>query len=738
MERAACAAPKVASPIAADSLMAGPLLVVPRAAAVTREATVVRALGYYGFLATHVAPGRLLAVAARRASRVAFNRVVPPLPVARDRLLGALGCDGADMLARLLSRPRPCPVPWDRASLREALGRLAPGEVERALSRAEDAAAGRVRLAGRNFDVARDGGGTDWQLDALHGGRFAAWAPSRALPEAPGLDPKLAWALGRGEQWVALAQGAVLDARRGPAFGAALAASVHDFVAENPVGRGIHWSCTMEAALRAWNLVVALWILSGARLPADPELAVDAARLLVTSGRFVLAHLEDDTPVPNHPLAASWLGLLACAEGLPEWPESPRWRALATEGLSAAVRDQVNEDGTSFEGSLPHQRLALELFSAGALLAHGARRGVGRAYGRGLASLYASTRALLAASGELPQIGDNDAARVLALRERGPTEGGWLLPLGAALLRAPSLLARPGPGDAAEVAWLLGPRAVAWLASARPRRPARSASFPAGGFHVLRRGPFEAFMSCGPNGQRGIGGHSHNDKLSLELFVHGDLAVCDGGSPTTTGDPELRDAFRSTRAHATVVVDGLEQAVLLPDHPFVLPDAAAARLVAFEPGGPADRLVGEHRGFARAGVIHRRELLVCEAGVAVLDRLDGAGAHRVELRWPFASAGARLRDLAPAEAALLDAVARATRLRASVNASRAIEVPLGARRLLVAFAAPRDLLPDVVPSFRSPGYGQLCGATAALVAGLVRCPAALATLFVLLPAPRAG
>jgi Heparinase II/III-like protein/Heparinase II/III N-terminus len=681
---------------------------------------------YYGFLASRIPPRRLIGAAARRAARLAWNRVAPPLAPPRDRLLSVLGCDGTATLARLLARPRPCRAPWTPATLRAALAAL-PGESERAMARAEDAASGRLSILGRTLDVSRPTGGTDWQLDVVHGGRFAAWAPSRALPPAPGLDPRLAWAIGRGEQWVALAQGAALDARRRGDLAAALADSVRDFVAENPVGHGVHWTSATEAALRAWNLVLALWILAGANEPPGPDLALDAARLLVATGRFVLAHLEDDTAVPDAHLAADWLGVLACAEGLPEWPESPRWRALAVAGLATSIRDQVNEDGSSFEGSLPYQRLAVEIFSAATILSHGARRGVGRVFARRLATLFASTRALLPGSGTIPQLGDADAGRVLALRDRAPTDGAWLLPLGAALLGDAGLLAASGPGDAVEVAWLLGPAALARLAVSRAGRRPRSASFPGGGFHVLRRGPFEAFLSCGANGQRGVGRHSHNDKLSLELYVGGTLGVCDGGTPATTGDPELRDAFRSTRAHATIVVDGLEQAPLLPS---ALPDVARARLVAFEPGGPADRLVGEHRGFARAGVVHRRELLVADAGVAVVDRLAGAGIHRIELRWPFASPGAQVRPLTPPELAALERLVRASRARASLDAVHAVEVPVGARRLVVAFALPPGLTPEVAASVRSPGYGQLADGSAVLAAGKIRCPVTLTTLFV--------
>lgn len=690
-------------------------------------------LAYYGFLAARVPPHRLLATAARRAARGTWNRLAPPRPPATERLLGALACDDAVGLAGLLARPRPSRPPWTAAALRRALRGL-PGELERALARAEDAAAGRLVVYGRTLDVRRADGGTDWQRDAVHGGWFAGEAPSAALPPVPGLDPKMAWALARGEQWVALACGAVLHPRRGAELAGALAASLRDFSASNPVGHGIHWTSAMEVAIRAWNLVTALWVLSIRGAPA-PEVALEAARLLVASGRFVRAHLEDDTAIPNNHLVTDWLGLLACAEALPEWPEAPRWRALARAGLRRAMAEQVHAEGTSFEGSVAYHRFSLELFSGALLLVHGARAGLGAAYARRLHAMFRVARALLSRSGELPQLGDNDSGHVLSLRARGPTEGRYLAALGAALFRDPALLV-PGlsPGDAVEAAWLLGPAALAWLARARPAPAPRSASFSAAGWHALRRGPLEAFLSCGPNGQRGLGGHDHNDKLSLELRVDGALAIADPGTPCYGRDPALRNAFRATGAHATVVVDGLEQAPLPADRIFALPEAARARVLEVAHGGEAERLVGEHHGFvARAGVVHRREVAVTAAGLAVTDRLIGAGTHAVELRWPLASAAARLRAPVPVELAALERLARSTGLAAAPYPI-VVDVPLGAPgRLLLAFALPPGLELALAPSRRAPGYGELVDAAAVLVSGPLACPATLVTLLLHLP-----
>lgn len=54
-------------------------------------------------------------------------------------------------------------------------------------------------------------------------------------------------------------------------------------------------------------------------------------------------------------------------------------------------------------------------------------------------------------------------------------------------------------------------------------------------------------------------GHSHNDKLSFELFVDGKPIVLDAGGYIYTSNPSKRNQFRSVRKHSTIIVDNIEQ-----------------------------------------------------------------------------------------------------------------------------------------------------------------------------------
>jgi hypothetical protein len=311
---------------------------------------------------------------------------------------------------------------------------------------------------------------------------------------------------------------------------------------------------------------------------------------------------------------------------------------------------------------------------------------------------------------------------VLAFKERGGLEGAYLMPLGAALFDAPEFLLEGSAKQAQEALWLFGPRAMQRIAAHAPGPPPRSVSFPAGGFHVLRRPRLEVAIACGPNGQAGLGGHSHNDKLAFELRIEDTLVICDSGTFCYGNVAPLRNAFRATRAHATLSIDGEEQAPLPSGRLFALPDEARARVIEVSEDDTSARFTGEHRGYARLGVIHRRTFVAEDDGLLICDELSGRGRHRVDLRFPLATPNARGRALADAERLRL----APWLLRSGISATHftaALEIgPDNAPIALLAVFARIAIDAQLTRSGYSPGYGELHPSGTAVFSGTGDCP----------------
>jgi uncharacterized heparinase superfamily protein len=113
-------------------------------------------------------------------------------------------------------------------------------------------------------------------------------------------------------------------------------------------------------------------------------------------------------------------------------------------------------------------------------------------------------------------------------------------------------------------------------------------------------------------------GHVHCDALSFELSVGGRRVVTDTGVSEYIPGP-LREVSRQTRSHATVEVDGREQSEIWAAHRV----GGRARVEADcrEPGRDVEATCV---GWDRRGTLHRRRFRGHEAGLEILDRLEGS------------------------------------------------------------------------------------------------------------------
>ena len=356
-------------------------------------------------------------------------------------------------------------------------------------------------------------------------------------------DVKVAWELSRLRHLVALAQADAVA----PDAGArrALLADLDSWIEANPMGWSVNWTCGMEIALRAVNLICADAILMGAGRPLEARDRLVAS--LYQHGWFLARHLEVSDLNGNHYLADAvgliWLGRYFAGCG-----EAERWLRTGTEMVTAAAREQVLEDGLDHEGSLPYHLLVLEMFlcarhAAGPSLQH---------IDPILRRMADAALGFVDRHGRVPNLGDDDGGRVLAFAATSSRDARRVLGLAGVLLGTAGL----GADESEDALWLTGrlPPPVPAPARTGPLHLAE------GGIVVLGQGDDHVVVSTGPVGFRGRGGHGHLDAMSLEATLGGTLAVRDSGTASYTGDPGLRNLLRDASAHSAVLLDGVPYA----------------------------------------------------------------------------------------------------------------------------------------------------------------------------------
>jgi len=458
----------------------------------------------------------------------------------------------------------------------------------------------------------------DWHRDFKSGHQWNPRDFHRDIQygHADGADIKVPWELSRFQHLNALGQAYVLTGSR--AYAAEFVSQVQDWIRSNPVGFGVNWKCTMDAAIRAAN-----WLTAAEHFRANGALEPAFLHRLHSSihehGEFIYHHLEHGGGQRTNHYLSDIVGLLFISVYCPFFRESRRWLDFCLRELAAEMTRQVYADGCHFEASTCYHRLALELFffatvlavvkereSAGESYRQAAERVLGSDYTQRLHEMFVAVLHLLKPNGRMPQIGDNDSGRFLVLGTRDVLDMRYLLSFGAVFFDEPQFKVEEF-GFSEDALWLFGRAGYdTWSRlTGRSVETIASRSFPQAGWHVLRQGHDYCLASCGPNGPNGRGGHAHNDKLSIELVLNGHDVVVDPGTYIYTPWPDHRNRFRSTDYHNTVKIDGCEQNGPLNGDLFSLPDRANIRFARLTETPGHTSFEGE---IDYAGVVHRRTI----------------------------------------------------------------------------------------------------------------------------------
>ena len=427
-------------------------------------------------------------------------------------------------------------------------------------------------------------------------------------------DHKNIFELNRHQHLVLLAQAGLFSGKN--KYWKELNAQLDSWFAQNPYGRGINWTSSLEVALRSLSWI---WLLHLGRDQFDAE-----SRKKLIQGLFQHGiHLENNLSVGGDPglhLLGEAVALHAIGTLFPAWTESGRWSALGASVVAQEAERQIGSDGAHFEQSTYLHLYALDMLLFHAVLCES------NLYKAKLAKMAEYLESVLGPARCLTPFGDEDGGRFFHPFGRHDHYGRATLGACAQLLKMD--FAHDLEDLAEQAAWWLGPKALLEPAAAEARgsrlfRDVGMASLLSGGAHIM--------MDAGPFGPAAAA-HSHADSLSITLRRGAEEILIDSGTFTYVGDMAERNYFRGTGAHNTVRIDHRDQAE--PHGPFGWSDVPNVKIIGFESTEVEDYIVAEchYRGFR-----HRRRLLFRKrVGLILLcDLIDGERGveHEVEQIW---------------------------------------------------------------------------------------------------------
>jgi Heparinase II/III-like protein/Heparinase II/III N-terminus len=511
-----------------------------------------------------------------------------------------------------------------------------------------------------------------------------------AFRDSPG-SPKRVWEINRCQELPVLA-GAFLISGNRRYEEAAVSWLSHWLEAQVP-GRGVAWANGFEAGLRAISIAVAYDALAVSSDVAN-RLRTPVLGSLWQHARWIEMDPSTHSSANNHRVG-ELVGLLAVARLAPELPESERWTRAAVDGLRKEASAQILPDGAGAEQAFAYTLFVLDLLLVAVALLeatdHDTPSEILDALERAGGGLWAQ----IGRPGEHDlTYGDNDDGR--AIRLDGVVGRGGRGVAASICARTGNAYARTVAGTLDPTAnWLFGQQGRDRFRNAAPAERPGSMILENAGLAVLRRGGTRVTFDAGPLGYLSIAAHGHADALAVTLSVDGADLVVDPGSGTYFGRAAaIRNSFRGTGFHGTVLVDGQDQSS--SGGPFLWTKHARSWFHSVDLKECV--VIAEHDGYRGEAVPvrHLRAVVIRESGdVLVYECIRGEGEHTASIRWP-------LHRSLRATAVGSDEVIAWTReppgllLKTAATSSGTMSVAHGEREQLEGWSSPQ--LDELVPS----------------------------------------
>jgi hypothetical protein len=387
----------------------------------------------------------------------------------------------------------------------------------------------------------------DWLSNPLTGKHFDH--ADRPWWQIPDFDPavgdiKLIWELSRFDWVLAFAE----RIRNGDGKELSrLNRWLADWCESNPPYFGPNWKCGQEASIRVMHLAMAAMILNQTAKPLQALVDLIRFHLRRIAPTIGYSIAQDNNHGTSEAAAlfigGSWLESLG-------FSEAGTWASSGRKWLENRVRRLIEPDGSFSQYSVNYHRVMLDTLS----MVEVWRRYLEL---QEFSDLYRSRAADAArwlaafvdtASGDAPNIGANDGARLLQLSRTDYRDFRPSVQLAMDLFTGERVYSEQGTWN----------DPLDWLGVSLPLKQASnnaSKIFDYGGYAVLKRSGSMAVLRYPRFRFR----PSHADALHLDFWRNGENLLRDSGTFSYNTDSEWLDYFPGTASHNTVQFDDRDQ-----------------------------------------------------------------------------------------------------------------------------------------------------------------------------------
>lgn len=431
----------------------------------------------------------------------------------------------------------------------------------------------------------------DWQKDIRTGFRWAEnkWYKDIQYGNVLGADIKVPWEIGRMQWLPALALKYYLaEGLEEQKYLTHIENNMLDFIASNPPRYGTQWMTSMDVAIRTINWIVSLDIIL-----EKSYNTLKYKNIIINSIYQHIYHIYENLEYSegqrgNHYLA-NIVGLIIASIFFDDEKLLP-FKHFSEIEIFNEIDYQFNDDGSNFEASIPYHFLSFELISFAlefidkTIIPQNIKDKLNKINDFNHSAIIKDEKNNIKS---FFQIGDNDSGVVLDFNY-----------------------------------WQSNYYNNFIYKRLKSKRKENIQSFEDFGIVSVTKKNYDFILRNGDVGQKGKGGHSHNDNLSICLKVNGNQILSDPGTYNYTSFPELRNKFRSIKSHNTITKGNIEPNLIIEnskDDLFWLYDQSNP-ILSLSNNNDIQVITASHTGFEKEA---KREVEVLDNQLLFSDTLEG-------------------------------------------------------------------------------------------------------------------